>query len=275
MTKAPDVFIKNGKKYYTTLNAYGANANPQYYFTKALEQAPDWWSAENKARINAGQMPHPDETFLKKLGRNLNEADFAKLKAVAYETKTSRALMSMEHHHLNHLDEAIGLPWKVHRGAGNTKFWHKFGKGSKRVLGTALVVVGMAMSLEAYAVNGDDPITAEFGITGVDIEDENINLFMEVLGSQKLETAIETLSEFDQFSIYYASLSETKDFIENGTIPGGAGKTHSSAAYTAQERHYYNGEISPYMFIFYNDNLLDVRQTPQNTQTDPDPESSR
>ena len=273
MSNAPEVFELNGKKYYSTLNAFNETRNPQYYFTKALEQAPDWWSAENAARIRAGEMPHPDDTFLKKLGKNLDEADFALLKDASLKPKTRRKLLGMEHHHIDHGKRAIALPWKVHRGKGNTKFWHRFARGAGSfVRGTKKIVnkvpvAGALISLTSVTAGESDPATEMIGISSIDYEGDTILFFQQILDTEELSSAVETLSGFPQFSIYYATLSETRELLETGRLPDG--DFYSDILETTHELDFYYGKIAPYMLIFYDDELIKILETPQDPENDP------
>ncbi|WP_299254015.1 RHS repeat-associated core domain-containing protein [uncultured Aquimarina sp.] len=270
MSNAPDIFELNGKKYYTTLNALGENRNPQYYFSKALEQAPDFWSADNEVRIKAGEMPHPDDTFLKKLGKNLDEAEFALLKETSMVPKTRRKLLGMEHHHIEHGKKAIALPWKVHRGKGNTKYWHKLFKGGAKVVKGAkkvLPMVGAILGITSVTAGSSDPASEMIGASPIDYNNETIALFQDILDTEELGSAIDQLSQFEQFSIYYSTLQETRELLQTGLLP--SGESYYYDLRTTQELDFYDDIKAPHMLIFYEGQLIKILDTPQNPDDDP------
>jgi hypothetical protein len=78
-----------------------------YFWKKYMKKYPHELSSKNKMRINSGFSPVVDSKWIK----------------YHKDHKFFRG-DKIEHHHLNHGMFAAPLPKGLHRGKGNSKFWH-------------------------------------------------------------------------------------------------------------------------------------------------------
>lgn len=284
MADAPGIYRLNGRAYKTELKMYNGVArkhNAQWYFNQSLEKAPDFWSKENAELIRAGKMPTPDDTYLKKIGKNLNEEDFAELKRASMRPRGKNQIMSMEHHHLNHGDNAIGLPWNVHRGKGNTKFWHTFKKVSKKA-GKSLPLVGgiyaVASTSDASASTVGQDALAEgtMGlsfITSILVEShlgqEKINESLTWALNGGYDATMKFINGSDDFKVYYASVEETMAFINEGTMPLGEDSFHAGYTTVYDIANWTDGKkIAPYAFIFKDGAVMGILEVPMGDDAD-------
>lgn len=263
MSKAPDKFIaKNGKITYAKIDADGRRWNPQYYFDQAAKKAPSWWSKKNVEAIENGMIPEVDDIFLKQLGKNLNPKEFAELKKASNIPKTSKKLLTLEHHHLNHLDDAIGLPWKVHRGVGNTKFWHnpKYRKILKKGGGTALTLFFALASLHSIANGTESPIEAISPIPLPDFEDLEIEM-LNMSINEGYESAIQ-FSNRKGYSVFYATTNEIEEFIQTGSIAVDQERVLSGKWYI-EDVETLTEKITPYAVILKDGSPVGLTEVPQ------------
>jgi RHS repeat-associated protein len=201
MTQAPDVFITNSGRRFTTFIKDGRKWNSAWYWEQVRKQAPEMFDLANNAAIDKGVSPIANDTYLL---HNKNQAHF---KGV-----------TLDHHHLNHGNEAYSLPWTLHRSKGYTKLWHKFGKGLKAVslVGSFLALAEAAKGDPSAAISGMDP----FGVSlvGEDMVQEMENTFTQVALSQSFSQAARYFEGSGDFGVFYAEESDILNLLE-GNMP--------------------------------------------------------
>ena len=200
MNNAPDNFTTNsGKTVSTWTNAEGAKGNHAWYWEQVRQNVPDAFDANNNWAIDNGFAPKANEAFLD---------EFEQFRSFRNQT--------LDHHHLNHGNIAHGLPKELHRGAGHTKLWHRFGK--------SLIIVGALVGLQDIA-NGQ-PISAIDPYGTSIIADEmaaelNNDLLGHVFSKGYTETIdyIQNCQSCGDFGIFYASEFEMNDFVQGKMTP--------------------------------------------------------
>lgn len=239
----------------TTRALGGRKWNARWFWSEALKQDASWFSPENQASINKGNIPTLDETYLKKMGANLSKSDFAKLRNNVTIGQT------LEHHHMNHGRFTVGLPQSVHRGAGNKNFWHnpsfrngmsKLAKGGVK----AIAVLGVVFSVyDAMANNELSIIPVDFSSGWVDILEKGLkeNNFTIV------DAGLYNLNKFSQnYSVEWMTVDDMITFQNTGEAKGVYGGNVPAWKNQNQIRH----DVYPYMLIKFKDNVVGIVTVP-------------
>ncbi len=84
-----------------------------------------------------------------------------------------------------------------------------------------------------------------------------------LLEHEGANSAIKFANGTSKFSFYYANLEETKKVMETGELPNGS-SYYNEILTTDQVQDYYD-KVAPHMLIFYNDNLISILPTAQDS----------
>ena len=239
----------------TTRALGGRKWNARWFWSEALKQDASWFSPENQASINKGDIPTLDETYLKKMGTNLSKSDFAKLR------NNVTIGQGLEHHHMNHGRFSVGLPKSVHRGAGNKNFWHNpsFRNGmSKLAKGGVKAIAVLGMVLSVYEVMAND----ELSIIPVDFSSGWVNLLEKGLKEDNfnlVNAGLSNLSKFnDNYSVEWMTVDDMITFQNTGEAKGVYGGNAPSWKNQSQIR----GDVYPYMLVKFKDNVVGIVTVP-------------
>jgi hypothetical protein len=240
--------------------AYGRKWNARWAFDQIDQMYPDFWSAENKAKILIGEIPTVDEKYLQTIGKGLSPGDFNKLREVAVIGK------EIKHHHMNHGNFAVSLEGSVHTGAGNTKFWHnpKFRnvasrtiKSMSQITGKALLIIGFAISIQEV-LSGDlsSAVSSMSGLpqNGI-IEDVSISMIEEGLLSdtfEKVKIGL-TLLEDERFTVNYWSADDLLAHLSGSEI------AESFVTHTVDDQ---GARDYPYLIVKFEGEMVGIVNIP-------------
>jgi HNH/Endo VII superfamily nuclease toxin with a HHH motif len=238
MTKAPDLFVtKSGRSIRTHIDK-GRKWNAAWYWEQVRQQAPEMFDPSNTAAIDNGKSPVANPQYIK---HNPSQASFEG--------------MRLEHHHYKQGNEAYALPWKLHRGQGYTKLWHKFGKAMKGVgiVGSFIALAESAKGSPSAAMSGIDPLGVSMAADDMiqDMEDS----FTKVALSQSFTSAAKYFEGSGDFGVFYAEEADLLDLL-SGKAPSLSSERFRTSGFFATleaASEQYNSSIN-YGIIYKKEN---------------------
>ena len=203
MANAPDGSFKTASgRWSKTKTVEGRKWNAAWYWDQVRQRHPEMFSSDNVERIDKGKSPRADDQW------------------ITHNPQHSKwRNMRLEHHHLDHGHQAYALPWKLHRGSGYTKLWHRFGRAARNI---GLLGSFFAFATTVYgntiedAVKSLDPLG--LAIVTDDLVESVDEVHTKVALSQDFSKSSKFFENSGDFAVFYAEDADVFDLIQ-GTLP--------------------------------------------------------
>lgn len=198
MSKAPPVFVTKGGQEIVTQIKDERRWNYAWYWDQVRKKAPQMFDAENNLAIDKGYAPRVNDQFLK------------------YNPQFKKFIgQKLHHHHYNHGKIAYALPEMLHTGKGFTKLWHRFGKRTLFLLGTALTIYELGVNENPFI---DSPFELWVNYEVEELELSNLELAMKQ-GYSNIKRYIENCKSCSELSIFFADAGEVAYYLHTGNLP--------------------------------------------------------